>query len=125
MIKYMEEKNNKGIILLIFILIMFSSKLWGVTFNIFRSFIYLILIIYFVNLIDPNIAKTIKEFIHNFYDIQSENNFIRIFLSKISSGILNVAKPNNNIEKLPDDLRHVENKNLEVFDYTNNKSIFL
>lgn len=130
----MEEKNNKeSIILLIFILIMFSSKLWNITFDILKSFIYVILIIYFVSLFDKSIAETIKKFINNFYNIESEDNFLRIILSKISSFILGIFKSNNkqiyelpdgnNELQLPDDLKYVDNKNLEVYDYTNNRQL--
>lgn len=128
----MEEKNNKeSIILLIFILIMFSSKLWNITFDIIKSFIYVILIIYFISLFDKSIAESIKKFINNFYNIESENNFLRIILSKFSGFILSIFKSNNKVinkngdynNELPDDLKHVDNKNLEVYNYTNNRQI--
>jgi len=99
----MEKKNesySKGTILIILILFMFSSKLYNFFWDIGKSGIYVFLIIYFINYLNPNISKKIKEI---FFDLINfgNNNIIKNILSKISSIIMNLFKKdtlNYNIE---------------------------
>lgn len=89
----MEEKNDeiftKGTLLIILILFMFSSKILDITWNIGKSLIYLILIIYGINYLNPILGKKIKEIINDFINIDSNSYFIKDTLSKISTNILN------------------------------------
>jgi hypothetical protein len=148
----MENKNqlnnfkdapiDKGTILIVFILIMFSSKIWIITFDIIKSLLYLIIIIYFINYLNPEIASNIKNGINNFYMIDSENNIFRLTLSKISEFIMNIINPvfkkeeeevfkiNDNFEEFSthdddndyDDMQHIISHNkLKLLE---NKNIF-
>jgi len=89
----MEEKNDeiftKETILIILILFMFSSKILDIVLDIGKSLIYLILIIYGVNYLNPILGKKIKEIINDFINIDSDSYFIKDTLSKISTNILN------------------------------------
>jgi hypothetical protein len=89
----MEEKNDeiftKETILIILILFMFSSKILDIVLDIGKSLIYLILIIYGVNYLNPILGKKIKEIINDFINIDSDSYFIKDILSKISTNILN------------------------------------
>jgi hypothetical protein len=92
----MEEKNegiySKGTILIVLILFMFSSRILDIAWDIGKSLIYLILVIYVVNYLNPSLASKIKEIIIEFIDINSNGNFIKNTLSKLSTNILNGIK---------------------------------
>lgn len=90
-----ENKINidKSTMLIIFILIMFSSKLWVISFDIIKSLLYLSVIIYGINYLNPNISKNLKEIIINLFNFQSDDNIIKVALSKIASFIMNLLKP--------------------------------
>lgn len=132
----MENSSDiKGTILIIFILIMFSSKLWTISFDIIKSLLYLVIAIYLITYLNPPIGKNIQESLQDFYNIESENNIFRIILSKISYNIMIMFNPNYkynlttesdnyiNNEVQPDDLKYVENKNLDNYGDTNNKML--
>jgi len=97
----MEKKNesySKGTILIILILFMFSSKLLNIAWDIGKSVIYVFLIIFCLNYLNPNIAKKIKEMI---FDVANfgNNNIIKKILSTISSYIMNLFKLDKPIYK--------------------------
>jgi len=98
----MEKKNesySKGTILIILILFMFSSKLLNIAWDIGKSVIYVFLIIFCLNYLNPNIAKKIKEMI---FDVANfgNNNIIKKILSTISSFIMNLFKLDKPIYKI-------------------------
>lgn len=139
----MEEKKSydisKGTILIILILFMFSSKIWDVTWDIGKSLLYIIAIVYFLNLVDKGLANKIKEIIVDFINIDSENNFFKEILSKISSTILNIFKSSTETKKIiseeeikpvaeevvriPDNLKLEENRSLNIVGETNNRTL--
>jgi hypothetical protein len=73
----MEEKNrilfNKGSILIILILFMYSSNILDIVLDIGKLIIYLIIIIYIINYLNPSIAMKIKENIKDFLPKPSTN----------------------------------------------------
>ena len=134
---YMEEKNegifSKGTILIVLILFMFSSRILDITWDIGKSLIYLILIIYGVNYLNPSLAKKIKEIITDFINIDSNGYFIKDTLSKLSSnvlsGIKSDEKPNIYVKTEQymvtknDTLRNKINRNLENIQETTNRRL--
>lgn len=92
----MDKKNNesysKGTILIVIILFMFSSKIYNFTWNIVKSLIYLIIIIYCLNILNPNIAEKIKEILNDIIST-SNNNIIKNIISKIASFLFGIIKP--------------------------------
>lgn len=133
----MEEKNegifSKGTILIVLILFMFSSRILDITWDIGKSLIYLILIIYGVNYLNPSLAKKIKEIITDFINIDSNGYFIKDTLSKLSSnvlsGIKSDEKPNiyvkteQDMVTKNDTLRNKINRNLENIQETTNRRL--
>ena len=89
----MDENNfTKGTILIVLILFMFSNKLLDLAWDISKSLLYLMLIIYCVNYLNPILGKKIKEIINDFINIDCNNNFISDLLSKLSFNILSLIK---------------------------------
>ena len=88
------DKNNesytKGTILIFIILFMFSSKLFNIVWDIGKSLLYIFLIIYCLNILNPNIAKKIKEILNDIINTGDNNNIIKKVLSMISSFLLNL-----------------------------------
>jgi hypothetical protein len=100
----MDKKNNesysKGTILIVLILFMFSSKLFNIVWEIGKSGLYIFLIIYSLNILNPKIAIKIKEMLFDLINI-GNNNILKNILSKISSfflGIFKIDKTNNQIQ---------------------------
>ena len=90
----MDKKNesySKGTILIILILFMFSSKLLNIVLDIGKSGLYVFLIIYCLNYLNPNIAKKIKEMLFDVINF-GNNNIIKNILSTISSFFLGIFK---------------------------------
>jgi hypothetical protein len=99
----MNKKNNesysKGTILIILILFMFSSKLLIIAWDIGKSAFYIFLIIYGLNILNPNISNKIKEMLFDVINF-GNNNIFKNILSTISSfffGIFKNGKQNNEI----------------------------
>lgn len=112
----MEERNEgiltKGTILIVLILFMFSSKILNIAWDIGKSLIYLILIIYGINYLNPNLAKKIKEIIIDFINIDSNGYFIKDILSKLSTNILNNTLPESYNQRQC--VKSVENSNIHI-----------
>jgi hypothetical protein len=95
-----NESYSKGTILIILILFMFSSKLLNIVWDIGKSGLYIFLIIYCLNYLNPNIAKKIKEILFDVINF-GNNNIIKNILSTISSfffGLFKNGKSNNGTE---------------------------
>ncbi len=126
----MEGKFSKGTILIVLILFMFSSRLLDITWDIGKSLIYLILIIYGINYLNPSLANKIKEIIIEFIDINSNGNFIKNTLSKLSTNILNgiksEEKPNIAVKTELDVVQKNDtlvNRNLQYIQETTNRKL--
>lgn len=133
----MEEKNDgvftKGTILIVLILFMFSSRILDITWDIGKSLIYLILIIYGINYLNPSLARKIKEIITDFINIDSNGYFIKDTLSKLSTNVLNgiksEEKPDINVKTEQDivtkndDLKNITNRNLQNIQETTNRKL--
>ena len=97
-----ESKNinknfslDKSSLLIIVLLFMFSSKLWDIAWDIGKSFLYIIIIIYLTIFVNQDLADKIKNIIHDFTDVNSNNNIITDLLAKLSGSfknILNIAQ---------------------------------
>ena len=105
----MDQKNNtnntnnesysKSTILIILILFMFSTKLFDIVWDIGKGLLFIIVITYCLNFLNPNIASNIKEIINNLINFDTNNNIFKNILSKISSNLLNVFKKEKEIVK--------------------------
>ena len=139
---------NKSTILIIFILFMFSDKLWNVSWDVGKSFLIVICILFTLNYLNPKLAEKVKEIISDFINVGSKNNFIMSIFSNIASfimGIINFFKPVSMqpltiaqikvpeiITKPPAQLaqpvssliRTIENKSLDISNPTNNKRLY-
>lgn len=129
----MEGKFSKGSILIVLILFMFSSRILDITWDIGKSLIYLILIIYGINYLNPSFANKIKEIIIEFINIDSNGNFIKNTLSNLSINVLNgiksEEKPNIAVKteldvvQKNDTLRNEINRNLQYIQETTNRKL--
>ncbi len=86
-----NESYSKGTILIVLLLFMFSSKIFSIVSTIGKSLIYIFIIIICLNILNPNIAKKIKEILNDFINT-GNNNIIKNILSKIASFALGIIK---------------------------------
>jgi hypothetical protein len=99
-----NESYSKGTILIVLLLFMFSSKIFSIVSTIGKSLIYIFIIIFCLNILNPNIAKKIKEILNNFINT-GNNNIIKNILSKIASFALGIIKK--------DETKDLDNKSLK------------
>jgi hypothetical protein len=120
----MDKKNNesysKGTILIIILLFMFSSKIFNVVWDIGKSLIYIFIIIYCLNIWNPNIAKKIKEILNDIVST-SNNSFLKNILSKVSSFVLGIIKPDETIDKDNNILKKKKHKLEHIAELDNSK----
>jgi hypothetical protein len=139
---------NKSTILIIFVLFMFSDKLWNISWDIGKSFLIVICILFTLNYLNPKLAEKVKEIISDFINVGSKNNFIMSIFSNIASfimGIINFIKPATMqpstfsqiqvpeiitqssaqlAQPVSSLIRTVENKSLDISNPTNNKRLY-
>lgn len=127
-----SESLDKGAILVIFLLFMFSSKLWDITWDIGISLLYLIIVIYFLNYVYPPLGTKIKKIIMDFINLDSNNSFLKDFLSDTSKQILepkiqkSVAINKNTVEEYhPMYYNNNLNKTLTNVGFTNQRNMSL
>jgi len=102
-IKSNNETFSKSTILIVVVLFMFSSKLLDIVWDIGKALLYIILIIYCLNYLNPDIANKIKEIINDFINFDTGGNILNNMVSRISSTILNMFKPSIIKLKLKED----------------------
>jgi hypothetical protein len=85
-----ESKNinknfslDKSSLLIIVLLFMFSSKLWDIAWDIGKSLLYIIAIIYTINFINPALSISLKNIIYELINVDNKNNFIINILSQL------------------------------------------
>jgi hypothetical protein len=86
---------DKSSLLIIVLLFMFSSRLWDIAWDIGKSLLYIIIIIYLISFVNQDLADNIKNIIHDFTNVNSNNNIITDLLAKLSGsvkGILNIGQ---------------------------------
>lgn len=88
---------TKSNILIIFILFMFSSKLWDITWDIIKSLFLIVVILYILNYLNPTIGVQIKDMLYNLLNVGTENKFVKDTLSAVSKSILDTI---NSKEKI-------------------------
>ena len=100
-----ESKNtnktfslDKSSLFIIVLLFMFSSKLWDIAWDIGKSLLYIIIIIYLIGFVNQDLADNIKSIIHDFTNINSNNNFISNLLAKLLSPLTKIINLNK-VEK--------------------------
>ncbi len=95
---------DKSSLLIIVLLFMFSSKLWDIAWDIGKSLLYIIIILYLLSYINQDLADNIKNFIHDLTNIKSNNHFLTDLLAKLSkkiSELLNIqVKTEEKIQKV-------------------------
>lgn len=102
---------NKGNILIILLLVLFSSKVWDLIWDISKSILWIIIILYGLNYFNPTLGIKLKSIITDLIGTGTENKFIKDLLSNISKYILDILKSkeqNQNLEhedKQPEKLK--------------------
>ena len=114
---------DKSSLLIIVLLFMFSSKLWDIAWDIGKSLLYIIIIIYLIGFVNQDLADNIKSIIHDFTNVNPNNSFVSDLLAKISGpikSILNVGQIS--IDKITQEPK-LENP-VEKFTTTTHTSLF-
>ena len=83
---------DKSTLLIILLLFIFSSKLWDIAWDIGKSILYIIIIMYLINFVNQDWAIKIKEIINDFMNVDSYSNFITELLSKLSIKVIDFLK---------------------------------
>jgi len=81
---------DKSSILIMVLLFMFSSKLWDIAWDIGKSLLYIIIIIYLLGFINQDLADNIKNIIHDFTNVNPNTGFLTDLFAKISEKISNL-----------------------------------
>jgi hypothetical protein len=91
-----KESGSKMSFILMMVLCIFSTKVWDLAWDVGKSILILITIIYVTGFFNPSISNKIKSIIGDFINIGSDTNFIKSTLSTMASGgmdIINSALP--------------------------------
>jgi hypothetical protein len=119
----------KNIIILIIVLFVFSNKLLGFFWDIGIGLFYLIVLLYLINFISPDLANTINEYIYKLLNINSHQDLIKDVSSNVKNMIDNnkmfsnkkyiseTSSYRNMIDPTP------ENRNFDAVQKTNNRSL--
>ena len=94
---------SKNTLLLLFIIALFSSQLWGITWNIGTSAFYLIIIIIILNYLNPDSGAVVQENATKIINL--DFSLIKYIFSSISKFILSLFttyKKNTNDDTNPD-----------------------
>lgn len=86
MIKEINRVNpliDKTTLIIIIIMFMFSSRLWDIAWDIGKSLLYIIAIIYTINFINPTLSISLKNIIYELINVDNKNNFIINILSQL------------------------------------------
>ena len=97
---------DKSTLLIIVLLFMFSSKLWDIAWDIGKSILYIIIIMYLIGFVNQDLSNKIKEIINDFTNVNTSSNFISDLFSKLSFNmmdLLNIKK-----EQLPQLINQVQ-----------------
>lgn len=103
---------DKSSLLVIVLLFMFSSKLWDIAWDIGKSLLYIIIIIYLISFVNQDLADNIKNVIHDFTNVNSNNNFITDLMAKISAPLKNILSIGQiTVSKVEQEIIQPEQKN--------------
>ena len=92
---------DKSTLIIIILLCMFSSKLWDIAWDIGKSLLYIIIILYLINFVNTDLANNIRSIIYDFTNIDPSNNFISDLFTKILSMFIGIFNgKNNNLKKV-------------------------
>ena len=86
---------NYNTIIIIILIFIFSSKIWNSIWEIGKSLVYAIIIIYLLHFMNPNIMQKIKKMVINYLTPDSDitNGIFKTIFSKLASNILNIISP--------------------------------
>jgi len=121
---------DKSSLLIIILLFMFSSKLWDIAWDIGKSILYIIIILFLIGFVNQDLADDIKNIIHDFTNVNSNNNFITDIMAKFSGqlkSIMNIGQLNkgNVVQEVnPDDRekKFYTTTHTSLYDGTDNSS---
>lgn len=146
-----EGLGPTGIFILIILFFMFSNKLIDIFWDIAKSLLYLILLIFGLNIINPTLSTKLRSWIMDLIDIDSENNFLKDALMRIYNMLKiyiqdsvnnintkseqqtlisqseinqnNLANNNTTLGLPKKDLKTIENRDLQSSTDTNNRRL--
>ena len=107
---------NYNTIIIIILIFIFSSKIWTSIWEIGKSLVYAIIIIYLLHFMNPDIMRRIKKMFINYItpDTNVTNGLIKTIFSKLASTLFNIISPT---KIMPNDV--IDNVN-NLFDANNN-----
>jgi hypothetical protein len=107
---------NKTLLLIIILLFMFYSKFWDIAWDIGKSLLYIIIIIYLISFLNQGLADNIKNVIHDFININSNNNFITDMFGKLLTQLKNwINIQPDNFDKLTSNIseKNISNEDIQ------------
>jgi cell shape-determining protein MreC len=103
-------KISKEIIIIIILFFAFSGKIWNFMWKIGMSLVYIIVIIFILNSINPKVGNKVKEMFSDFINL--DLNTVKDIVANISKSGLSMLNKNKNINQ--------ENINQENINQENN-----
>lgn len=100
---------------------LFSSKLWGITWDIGKALIYLIIGLFALNIVNPSFAQDAKSTVNDFINIGFGDGILVNILSRLSKWVMSFfMKPEQikQLEKIPEEKKEepkIEEKKVETF----------
>lgn len=107
---------SKETIIVIFLLFAFSGKLWDFMWKIGMALVYIIVIIFILNSINPTLGNKVKKMFSDFVNL--DFNTVKNIVADISKSGLSMLKQENNINK-----EETTNKEETINNYEYNEMI--
>jgi hypothetical protein len=112
-------KISKELIIIIILFFAFSGKIWNFMWKIGMSLVYIIIIIFILNSINPKVGNKVKEMFSDFINL--DLNTVKDIVANISKSGLSLLDKNKNInqENINQENINQENTNQENINQEN------
>ena len=119
---------SKETIIVIFLLFAFSGKLWDFMWKIGMALVYITVIIFILNSINPTLGNKVKEMFSDFVNL--DFNTVKNIVADISKSGLSMLKQENNINKKENinqenNIINQENNTKEEYDNINDNNTMI
>ena len=119
---------SKETIIVIFLLFAFSGKLWDFMWKIGMALVYITVIIFILNSINPTLGNKVKEMFSDFVNL--DFNTVKNIVADISKSGLSMLKQENNINKeeninQENNIINQENNTKEEYDNINDNNAMI
>lgn len=124
-VKQASFSMDKSSLLIIVLLFMFSSKLWDMAWDIGKSLLYIIIIIYLIGFVNQDLADNIKNIIHDFTNVNATNNVITDLFAKLCMQLKNILNIGQiSMDKVVKEVKSGDKQEVEKFTSATHTSLY-